>query len=36
MRAEEFNGLSALNSMVTLEHPQFPFEALKGILLVEI
>jgi hypothetical protein len=30
------NGLSAPNSMVTLEHPQFPFEVLKGILLVEV
>jgi len=30
------NGLSAPNSVVTLEHPQFPFEVLKGILLVAI
>jgi len=31
-----FNGLSAPDSMVTLEQPQFPFEVLKGILLVAI
>jgi hypothetical protein len=30
------NGLSAPYSMVTLEHPQFPFEVLNGILLVAV
>lgn len=30
------NLLFAPNSTITLEHPQFPFEVLKGILLVAI